>query len=47
MSIILLIFMSDASFLYMSNVEIKSSASYFVTSIKGRYFRLIMDERGA
>ena len=27
-------------------IEIKSSGSYFMTSIKGRYFRRIMDERG-
>ena len=29
------------------NVEIKSEGEYFMTSIKGRYFRRIMDERGA
>ena len=28
------------------NVEIKSEVEYFMTSIKGRYFRQIMDERG-
>ena len=29
------------------NVEIKSESEYFMTSIKGRYFRQIMEERGA
>ena len=28
------------------NVEIKSVGSYFMTSIKGRYFWRIMDEHG-
>ena len=28
-----------------SAVEIKSEGEYFMTSIKGRYFRRIMDER--
>ena len=27
-------------------VEIKPEGEYFMTSIKGRYFRRIMDERG-
>ena len=29
------------------DVEIKSKGEYFMTSIKGRYFRRVMDERSS